>query len=52
MIDQHKETEMCNFMAPKPIMFCFKQEESNNKEQKVIYEIDGEKNLFETKVSR
>ena len=33
-------------------MFCFKKDTEENNEQKVIYEIDGEKNLFETKVSR
>jgi len=51
MIDAHKDQEQINYIAPKPIMFCFKKDSEENNEQKVIYEIDGDKNLFETKVS-
>lgn len=34
-------------------MFCFKRDENQtDNNQRVIYEIDGDKNLLETKISR
>ena len=50
-INKHKNNELENFLAPKPIMFCYKQDD-DGVSQNVIYEIDGDKNIFETKVSR
>lgn len=42
---------MENYVAPKPIIFCIKDGQ-DGQDPKVLFEIDGDKNLIETQVSR